>query len=341
VKVAVAGAGAIGAYVGAALCRGGADVHLIARGEHLAAMRRDGVTVLSPRGDFRAHPHATSDPGEIGPVDIVFLGLKAYSYAGVGPLLEPLLRPDTGVVAAQNGIPWWYFYGLPGPYEGRRVEAVDPGGAVSAVIPPAQAIGCVVYSSTEIEAPGVIRHVEGTRYSIGEPDGTISRRCAEFSQAMVAGGLKCPVVTDLRSDIWLKLMGNVAFNPISALTRATMVEICQNPHTRQIVTQLMEETLDIAARVGSKPDISIEKRLRGAENVGHHKTSMLQDLEAGKQLEMDAIVTAVVEMADLTGAAAPTLRTVHAATDLLAHTCVPAASQATSTPQPQPEPALR
>ncbi|MFY9670264.1 MAG: 2-dehydropantoate 2-reductase, partial [Trebonia sp.] len=189
-KVAVVGAGAIGAYVGAALDRGGAEVHLIARGKHLEAMRERGVTVLSPRGDFHAKPHATADPGEIGPVDIVFLGLKAYSYADAGPLLKPLLGPGTGVVAAQNGIPWWYFYGLPGPYEGRRVEAVDPGGAVSAVIPPAHAIGCVVYSSTEIESPGVIRHVEGTRFSIGEPDGTISGRCTAFSQAMTAGGLK-------------------------------------------------------------------------------------------------------------------------------------------------------
>src|ERR1700691_3288770 len=221
-KVAVVGAGAIGAYVGAALDRGRTEVHLLARGAHLAAMRERGVTVLSPRGDFRAHPHATDDPAEIGPVDIVFLGLKAYSYADAGPLLAPLLHQGTGVIAAQNGIPWWYFHGLAGPYEGRRVEAADPGGAVSAVIPPAHAIGCVVYSSTEISSPGVIRHIEGTRFSIGEPDGAVSERCVAFSAAMIAGGLKCPVETDLRSDIWLKLMGNVAFNPISVLTGATM-----------------------------------------------------------------------------------------------------------------------
>jgi 2-dehydropantoate 2-reductase len=203
VKIAVVGAGAIGAYVGAALSRGGADVHLIARGAHLEAMRERGVTVHSPRGDFHAHPHVTADPGEIGPVDIVFLGLKAYSYATSGTLISPLLKPGTGVVAAQNGIPWWYFHGLNGPYKGRRVEAVDPGGAVSAVIPPEAAIGCVVYSSTEIESPGVIRHIEGTRFSIGEPDGTKSQRCTDFSQAMVAGGLRSPVEADLRSDIRL------------------------------------------------------------------------------------------------------------------------------------------
>jgi 2-dehydropantoate 2-reductase len=245
------------------------------------------------------------------------------------------------VLAAQNGIPWWYFHELAGPYRGRRVEAVDPGGATTAVFSPERAIGCVVYPATTIEAPGVIRHLEGTRFSIGEPSGEISARCQALSDAMVAGGLKAPVEADLRSDIWIKLMGNVAFNPLSALTRATMVEICQNPRTRQIVVQLMEETLDIAARVGATPDISIEKRLRGAENVGHHKTSMLQDLEAGKPLELDAIVTAVVEMADLTGAAAPTLRTIHAATDLLARTCVPDTPVVENTPELATQPVLQ
>lgn len=264
-KIAVLGAGAIGAYVGAALHRGGADVHLIARGEHLQAIRADGVRVNSPRGDFVAKPHATDDPEEIGPVDYVFLGLKAHSYASSGPLISPLLGERTAVVAGQNGIPWWYFHKLTGPYEGRRIEAVDPGGATSEVLAPERAIGCVVYPATVIEAPGVIRHLEGTRFSIGEPGGGVSDRCSELSEAMIAGGLKCPVEPNLRDDIWIKLMGNVAFNPISALTRATMVDICKHPHTRRLVTLLMEETLDIAARVGSTPDISIEKRLRGAE----------------------------------------------------------------------------
>ncbi len=339
-KIAVVGAGAIGAYWGAALQRGGAEVHLIARNAHLRAMRENGVRVLSPRGDFVAYPHATDDPNEIGPVDYVFLGLKAHSYPTCGPLVEPLLGEHTAVLPAQNGIPWWYFHELQGPYRGHRIEAVDPGGATSAVLSPERAIGCVVYPATTIEAPGVIRHLEGTRFSIGEPSGEISARCTALSDAMVAGGLKAPVEANLRDDIWIKLMGNVAFNPLSALTRATMVEICQHPQTRQVVTQLMEETLDIASRVGSHPDISIEKRLRGAEGVGHHKTSMLQDLEAGKELELGPIVTAVVEMADLTGAPAPTLRTIHAATDLLARTVVPA-TPAVAAPQQEPEPALR
>jgi len=341
VKIAVVGAGAIGAYWGAAMQRGGAEVHLIARNAHLQAMRTNGVRVLSDRGDFVAYPHATDDPREIGPVDYVFLGLKAHGYPSSGPLVNPLLGEHTAVLAAQNGIPWWYFHELEGPYKGRRVEAVDPDGATTAVFAPERAIGCVVYPATTIEAPGVIRHLEGTRFSIGEPSGEISARCVALSEAMVAGGLKAPVEADLRSDIWIKLMGNVAFNPLSALTRATMVEICQNPRTRQIVVQLMEETLDIAARVGATPDISIEKRLRGAENVGHHKTSMLQDLEAGKPLELDAIVTAVVEMADLTGAAAPTLRTIHAATDLLARTCVPDTPVVENTPELATQPVLQ
>lgn len=316
-RVAVVGAGAIGGYVGAALHRGGADVHLIARGEHLEAMRSNGVTVLSPRGDFRARPHATADPADVGPVDIVFLGLKAYSYAGAGPLLGPLLGPGTGVVAAQNGIPWWYFHGLAGPWEGRRVEAVDPGGAVSAVIPPDRAIGCVVYSSTEIESPGVIRHVEGTRFSIGEPDGAMSARCAAFSQAMIAGGLKCPVEKDLRSDIWLKLLGNVAFNPISVLTRATMGEIAAHPGTRELVLAMMRETAGIAASLGSPPRISVERRFEGAAKVGDHKTSMLMDFEAGKPLESDALLRAPVELARLAGVPAPSLEMVAALIDLL------------------------
>jgi 2-dehydropantoate 2-reductase len=318
-KVAVLGAGAIGAYVGAALHRAGVDVHLIARGAHLAAMRRDGVRVLSPRGDFTARPPVTDDPGEVGQADFVFLGLKANSYASCGKLLAPLLGPDTAVVAAQNGIPWWYFHGLAGhPLEGQRIEAVDPGGAVSEVLEVRRAIGCVVYCSTEIKEPGVIRHLEGTRFSIGEPDGSISRRCLDLSAAMIASGLKCPVEARLRDDIWIKLMGNVAFNPLSALTGATMAEICEHDDTRAVVAAMMAETVAIARAAGAQPSVSIEKRIDGARRVGNHKTSMLQDLEAGKALETDAIIGAVVELAELTGVPAPTLRNVYAAVDLLA-----------------------
>ncbi|MGH3457203.1 2-dehydropantoate 2-reductase [Aeromicrobium sp.] len=317
-RVAVLGAGAIGAYVGAALHRGGTDVHLIARGAHLEAIRERGVQVLSPRGDFVAHTNATDDPSEVGPVDAVFLGLKANSYASCGPLITPLLHENTTIIAAQNGIPWWYFHRLAGPYEGRRIESVDPGGAVTETLPLDRAVGCVVYCSTEVEGPGVIRHLEGTRFSIGEPDGSASARTLAFSEAMIAGGLKCPVESDIREDIWIKLLGNAAFNPISALSRATMVEIASHSGTRATIRLMMEETLEIAAGVGCRPDISVDKRIDGARRVGEHKTSMLQDLERDKPLELDVILAALIELADLTGTPAVTLRAVHAVTDLLA-----------------------
>jgi 2-dehydropantoate 2-reductase len=331
VRVAVVGAGAIGAYVGAALDRAGVDVQLVARGAHLEAIRRDGVRVLSPRGDFTVHPPATDDPSEIGPVDYVFLGLKANSYGSSGPLVHPLLKDDTAVIAAQNGIPWWYFHGLEGPFEGYRIESIDPGGAVTETLPPERAIGCVVYAATEIESPGVVRHLEGTRFSIGEPDGTISDRCVAFSEAMIAGGLKCPVEADLRNDIWIKLMGNIAFNPISALTRATMIEICNHRQTRELVISMMRETLDVAASLGCRPEISIERRLAGAERAGDHKTSTLQDLEKGKPLELDVILAAVVELADLTSTRVPTLRAINAVADILNEKALETAQSAVAT----------
>jgi 2-dehydropantoate 2-reductase len=317
VRVAVLGAGAIGAYVGAALHRGGTDVTLIARGRHLEAMRRDGVRVLSPRGDFLAAVPATGDPAEVGQVDYIVLGLKAQDYAGSGAMVGPLLGPQTSIVAAQNGIPWWYFHGESGAHSGRRIEAVDPGGAVSAILDPARAIGCVVYCSTELEGPGLVRHIEGTRFTIGEPDGSDSERCRAFSEAMVAGGLKCPVETDIRSELWLKLMGNAAFNPISALTRATMDQIATCPPTRRLAVELMTEVRAVAAALGRAPEISIERRLAGAEKVGPHRTSMLQDLEAGKALELAPLVGAVVELAEVTGVPVPALRAVAATAALL------------------------
>lgn len=317
-KVAVLGAGAIGAYVGAALDRAGADVHLIARGPHLAAMRQHGVRVESPRGDFTARVHATDDPADVGPADYVFLGLKANAYAACGPLIAPLLHDTTAVVAAQNGIPWWYFHRHGGPHDGHRVESVDPGGAVSAVLAPERAIGCVVYAATELSGPGVVRHLEGTRFSVGEPDRSASERCAVFAEAMRAGGLKCPVEAELRHDIWIKLLGNISFNPISALARATMRQMCLHGGTRQVIEQMMHETLGVAAALGCRPDISVERRLAGAERVGDHRTSTLQDLERGKPLELDVLLAAVVELAGITDVPVPTLRTVHALSDLLA-----------------------
>jgi 2-dehydropantoate 2-reductase len=320
-KIAVLGAGAIGAYVGAALARGGADVHIVARGAHLEAMQRHGIRVVSPRGDFAASPPCTDDPRSIGPVDVVFLGLKANAYATAGPLLDPLMHDDTAVVAAQNGIPWWYFHGVDGPYGGRRIEAVDPDGSVTRVIRPSRAIGCVVYAGTELEAPGVVRHLEGTRFTIGEPDGSHSERCVRFSEAMIAGGLKCPVeTTGLRNEVWVKLMGNVAFNPLSALTRATIAGMCRYQPTRDLVAAMMHETVEVARAVGAEPHVSVAKRLNGGHKVGEHRTSTLQDLEAGKPLELAPIINAVVELADLTGVGAPSMRAVAAATRRLAAT---------------------
>lgn len=320
-KVAVVGAGAVGAYVGAMLARGGTDVSLIARGANLEAMRSTGLRVITENAEFTVRVPATDNPREIGEVDTVFLGLKAHHYAGAAPLLEPLLGPDTAVVAAQNGIPWWYFYKRGGEFDGRRIEAVDPGGAVSRVIPPRRAIGCVVYSSTELEGPGVVRHVEGFRFPIGEPDGQPSGRTRAFSQAMRAGGLKAPVVSKIRDHIWLKLMGNVVFNPLSALTRATVVQMCEYPPTRDLAARVMAETQEIACALGCNASgLSIQQRIEGARLVGQHRTSMLQDIEAGKQLELAALVTAVVELADLAQIAAPSLRTLSAAAELLERT---------------------
>ncbi len=316
-RIAILGAGAIGAYAGAALHRGGADVHLIARGAHLRALRERGVRVLSPRGDFTARPHATDDPTEVGPVDAVLLGLKAQHYADCGPLLRPLLGPATAVVAAQNGIPWWYFHGVEGPFAGHRIESVDPAGAVSRAIPVERAVGCVVYAATEIVEPGVVRHIEGTRFSLGEPDRSDSRRCRDLSEAMTAGGLRCPVEPDLRVDVWVKLMGNIVFNPLSALTRSTMAQICRHRSTRDLARTMMNETLDVAARLGVRTDVSVERRLAGAERTGDHRTSTLHDLERGRPMELDVILSAVVELADLTGAPAPTLRAVDAVAGLL------------------------
>ena len=316
-RIAVVGAGAIGAFVGACVARGGTETHLVARGEHLAAMRTRGVRVTGPEGDFRVDVHATDDPREIGTVDVIFLGLKAYSYAGAGRLLKPLMGPQTGVIAAQNGIPWWYFHGHGGPLDGRRLESVDPGGAVSATIPAERAIGCVVYPATELAAPGVVRHIEGNRISIGEPDRTDSERCRRVCEAMTAGGLKCRVSKDLRGEIWVKLLGNATFNPLSALTGATMAELCAFAPTRELLAEMMGEVAAVAEAVGYPPRISIERRLEGAESVGEHKTSMLQDLEAGKRLELDVLVGAVLEIGAMVGVDLPRLRAVHAATALL------------------------
>src|SRR5581483_6118690 len=297
-KFAIVGAGAIGAFVGAMLAKSGEDVTLIARGAHLRAMQEHGVHVRGTVGEFVAHPAATDNPAKVGTVDVVLLTLKAHSLTDFAPKLGPLIGPDTTVVTAQNGLPWWYFYKHGGEWEGTHLESVDPGGVIAANIDPARVIGCIVYPATVITAPGEIEHIEGNRLPIGEPDGSKSERCKRISEAFIKAGFKSPIRSDIRHDMWVKLMGNSAFNPISTLTRATLVEITQFPETRELAAAIMGEVDSVAKKLGIEMGITIAQRIEGAEKVGAHKTSMLQDLEAGRPLELEAIVGAVVELGD-------------------------------------------
>jgi 2-dehydropantoate 2-reductase len=327
-KLVVLGAGAIGAYVGACLARGGADVTLVARRAHLEAMRERGVRVLSPRGDFTAHPAATDDLETVSDADVVFVGLKAYSLPELAPRLGPLLRPGAGVLWAQNGIPWWYFQSEGGPLDGTVLESTDPGGAISRAIAPEHNIGCVVYCSTEIVEPGTIRHIEGTRFAIGEPDGSVSVRCRAISEAFAAGGLKAPIDERLRDQIWLKLVGNVSFNPVSALTRATLGELGSLPEMVELLREMFAECAAVADRLGVEFPVSLDRRLEAGFAVGDHKTSMLQDLQAGKELELDCMSGAVIELAEKLGVEVPHIRAVHACAKLLDRVATaPAAGQ--------------
>jgi 2-dehydropantoate 2-reductase len=323
-KVAVVGAGAVGAYVGAALARGGADVTLIARGAHLAALRERGVSVRSERGDFFAHPAATGDARGVGPVDVVILAVKAHQIEPLLDTLPALFGPQTAVVAMQNGIPWWYFQENGGAFDGRPVRSVDPDGRISATIETRRVVGCVVYAATEIEAPGVIRHIEGTRFSLGDPARGVSERTARIAEAFVAGGLKAPVEADLRPEIWFKVLGNATLNPISALTRATLEDMCSDPHVEPLAAEMMHEMVAVAAAHGVVMPMSVEKRIDGARRVGAHKTSMLQDLEAGKALELEAMTGAVLELGELAGVPTPATRHVYGLTKLLERTVLAA-----------------
>ena len=311
------GAGAIGAYVGAALARGGADVTLIARGPHLAAMRDHGVRVLSPRGDFAARPPVTDDLAAVTGADVVFVALKAYSLPELAPRLGELLAPGAAAVWAQNGVPWWYHQSDPAGTP--PLDSVDPGGVIARAMAPDSAVGCVVYCSTEIIEPGVIRHIEGTRFTIGEPDGSASSRCASISAAMTAGGLRAPVATgaQLREQIWLKLTGNVAFNPVTALTGATLGQLGSEPEMVELLKALFAECAEVAGRLGIRFPVSLDRRLEAGLAVGDHKTSMLQDLQAGKRLELGCMTGAVAELAGRLGVDVPHLRTVHACATLL------------------------
>ena len=317
-KFVVVGAGAIGGYIGACLARAGADVVLHARGQHLAAMRERGLQVTSADGDFHVHPRVAGSFDEIGPADVVILGVKAHHLTGLAPTLGPLFTADTVVVSTQNGLPWWYFQGLSGPTHGWVLESVDPGGAIAAAIDPARTVGALAYFATAITAPGVIHHVEGNRLSLGEPDGTRSDRCRRIAEVLIAGGLRCPVSARFRHEIWVKLLGNVAFNPISVLTRATLEAMVRHPEVHTLVRDVMIETNAVAAALGIEMPVTIDQRMAGAEKVGPHKTSMLQDLEAGRPMELDAVVGAVVELGTRLALPMPATRAVYACVKLLA-----------------------
>ena len=312
-RIAIVGAGAIGAYAGAALSRGGSDVTLIARGAHLEAIQRNGVEVRSPRGDFRAHPAATDELAAIADAELVFITLKAYSLPELMPQIVEHLAPDAVVMSGQNGIPWWYFESHGGALDGKHLESVDPAGGIQRHLGVGRTVGSVVYPATSIIEPGVIRHVEGTRFTIGEPDRTTSDRCRRISDAFVAGGLKCPIDESLRGQIWLKLLGNASFNPVSALTRATLGELGELEGMVDVLRAMMEEMATIAEALDVEMPVGIERRLERGLAVGDHKTSMLQDLEAGKPLEYACMSGAVVELAALLGIGAPHVGAVHAA----------------------------
>jgi 2-dehydropantoate 2-reductase len=316
-KIVIAGAGAIGGYIGARLARAGADVVLFARGAHLQAMRDRGLRVEEGEDSFEVRPEVTGSLDSIGQADVVFLGVKAHGLTELAPRLRPLLGADTVVVSTQNGVPWWYFQRLGGELDGLSLEKVDPGRVIASAIEPERVIGSIAYFATEIAAPGVIRHIEGNRLSLGEPDGIKSERCTRIAQALIAAGIRTPVTTKIRQEIWVKLLGNVAFNPISALTRGTLVEMAQHPEVSQLVREVMKETGEVAARLGIEIPISIDQRIAGAAKVGAHKTSMLQDVEAGRPMELDAVVGAVIELGDRLGIAMPATRAVYACATLV------------------------
>ncbi|MCH9673777.1 MAG: 2-dehydropantoate 2-reductase [Gammaproteobacteria bacterium] len=310
-KITVFGAGAIGGHLGALLSRDGVDVSLVARGAHLDAMRSNGLTLVTAKETFVTHPRVTDDPSELGPQDYVVLSLKSHQAPGAVPSILPLLGPDTTVANAMNGVPWWYFYKLPGPWEDYRVRAVDPDGALWDGLGPQRAIGCITYVASEVIEPGVVRAGGSFRYEIGEPDGTTSSRCQRFADAVARCGIDVHIRPDIRKDIWVKLMGNVAYNPVSALTMATSGAMVGEPDVQALLRRLMEEVVRIGTALGADPEASIDARIEGTrKGAAHHKTSMLQDLERERMMEIDPIIGAAAELARLAKVETPTMDTV-------------------------------
>ena len=306
-RICVYGAGATGGYLGAKLALAGQDVTLISRGAHLAAMRSDGVRLLVDGEERLARPRCIGNPAAAGPQDYVIVTLKAHAISGAAEKIQSLLGEDTAVVTAANGVPWWYFYGLPGDHENRRIESVDPGGRIWRTIGPERAIGCIVYPATEIVEPGVIRHIEGSRLVLGEPRGSVTDRTEALAGVLRAAGFRCRVKPDPRDEMWLKLLGNLSFNPISALTHATLDRIAGDPGTARICRLMMREARTIAERLGARIRMNIDRRIEAAGAVGGHRTSTLQDLEAGRPMEIDALVSAVQELGRLVDVPTPTI----------------------------------
>jgi 2-dehydropantoate 2-reductase len=321
-KIAIVGAGAIGGYLGARLSAAGQDVTFIARGANLAAIRAGGLRLIDEHGtEIRtANARAVEKAAEAGPHDAVLLTVKAHQVAPIAADLQHLCHRDTVIVTMQNGIPFWYFHKHGGPLEGTPVRSADPDGSISRSIDPARIIGSVVYPAANLVEPGVVRVIEGNRFTLGEPDGSTTARIQALSASLAAAGFKAPVIADIRSEIWLKLWGNLSFNPISALTHATLEDICRFPLTRELATQMMAEAQTIAGKLGVTFRVSIERRIAGAEKVGAHKTSMLQDVEHGRPVELEALVGAVVELGELTQTPTPAIRAVYACASLLAKT---------------------
>lgn len=317
-KICIFGAGAIGGYMGVKLANAGADVSLVARGPHLAAMRENGLRLIEADGETSVEVNASEDPSVLGPQDYVIVTLKAHSVPPVVAKMKPLIGENTTIVSGVNGVPWWYFHKTGDEYEGTRLSSVDPGDAQWNGFGPDRVLGCVVYPAAEVIEPGVIKHIEGNRFSLGEPDGSKSERAVALSKALSAAGLKAPVRPRLRDEIWVKLWGNLSFNPISALTHATLDVLCTEPGTRDVARQMMLEAQEIAEKLGVKFPIDVEKRIDGGAAVGAHRTSMLQDLDQGRPMEIDALVGSVQELGRITGTPTPAIDIVLALVQLRA-----------------------
>lgn len=311
-SICVFGAGAIGGYVGARLAlKGEADVSLVARGAHLAAMKANGLTLKQDGETHVVRPTVTDDPKQLGPQDYIILTLKAHGLAGVIDQMMPLIGKDTAILFAQNGIPWWYFHGVDGPLEGTRLESVDPGGVIWNRIGPERALGCVVWQAAEIEAPGVIAHHYGDRMPLGEPTGEKSERALTLSKLLTSAGIKSPVRPNLRNEIWLKLWGNLSFNPVSVLTLGTLQDLATDPGTRRVIRTMMEEARAVAEMLGVSFAVDADERMDMAAKVGAHRTSMLQDVEAGRPTELDALLGVVIELGRIVGIGTPSLQLVY------------------------------